>query len=90
MSKPTILKSATITLGLLLVTPVVRSQEKPTARFLLDQMAQKYSHLASYQDEGVVITTHDEGTGGRIEKLPFKTSFKRPNLFRFEWTDYFL
>jgi len=53
-------------------------------------MAAKYSRLASYQDEGVVITTYDEETGGRIEKLPFKTSFKRPNLFRFEWTDYFL
>jgi outer membrane lipoprotein-sorting protein len=77
-------------LGLLLVPAVARSQEKPTARLLLDQMAEKYSRLVSYQDDGVVITTYDEETGGRIEKLPFKTSFKRPNLFRFEWTDYFL
>ena len=83
-------RSVTITLGLLLLTPVVRSQEKPTARLLLDQMAEKYSRLVSYQDEGLVKTTFDEETGGRIEKLPFKTSFKRPNLVRFEWTDYFL
>jgi outer membrane lipoprotein-sorting protein len=88
--KPTIFRPATITLALLLVTPLVRSQQRPTARLLLDQMAEKYSHLVSYQDEGVVITTYDEETGGRIEKLPFKTLFKRPNLFRFEWTDYFL
>lgn len=85
-----ILKAVTITLGLLLVAPVVRSQQKPTARLLLNRMEEKYSHLNSYQDEGVVVTTYDEETGGRIEKLPFKTSFKRPNLFRFEWTDYFL
>lgn len=77
-------------LGLLLVTPVVRPQAKPTARLLLKRMAEKYSRLISYQDEGVVVTTYDEETGGRIEKVPFKTSFKRPNLFRFEWTDYFL
>ena len=88
--KPEILRAATITLALLLLTPVVRSQEKPTARLLLDQMAEKYSRLVSYQDEGLVKITFDEETGGRIEKLPFKTSFKRPNLVRFEWTDYFL
>lgn len=87
---PTILRSVTITLGLLLVTSVVRSQEKQKARLLLNQMAETYSRLVSYQDEGVVITTYDEETGGRIDKLPFKTFFKRPNLFRFEWTDYFL
>lgn len=80
----------TIVLGLLLLTPVVRSQTKPTAQVLLDQMAAKYSRLTSYQDEGIMKTTFDEETGGRIEKLPFKTAFKRPNLFRFEWTDYFL
>lgn len=84
------LRSATITLGVLLVTSVAKPQEKPTARLLLNQMAKTYSRLISYQDEGVVVTSYDDETGGRIEKLPFKTSFKRPNLFRFEWTDYFL
>lgn len=52
-------------------------------------MGERYSRLVSYQDDGVVITTYDKETGGRIDKLPFKTSFKRANLFRFEWTDYF-
>ena len=89
-TKSTMLRSACVTVGLLLTASVVRPQEKPTARSLLNQMAEKYSRLVSYQDEGVVVTTYDEETGGRIEKLPFKTSFKRPNLFRFEWTDYFL
>ena len=89
-TKSTMLRSACVTVGLLLTASVVRPQEKPTARSLLNQMAEKYSRLVSYQDEGEVVTTYDEETGGRIEKLPFKTSFKRPNLFRFEWTDYFL
>lgn len=85
---PTISTAVTITLALLLLTPIVRAQDKPTAQSLLNRMAEKYSHLISYQDEGIVKTTFDEETGGRIEKIPFKTSFKRPNLFRFEWTDY--
>jgi outer membrane lipoprotein-sorting protein len=55
---------------------------------ILNNMLSKYSRLASYQDEGILVTTIDEPTGGKIEKMPFKTFFKRPNLFRFEWTDF--
>lgn len=51
-------------------------------------MAQSYASCSSYQDTGVVETTYDETTSGRIEKKPFKTYFQRPALFRFEWIDY--
>jgi len=51
-------------------------------------MFKVYSRLGSYQDEGILVSTRDEPTGGTIEKMPFKTFFKRPNLFRFEWTDF--
>jgi outer membrane lipoprotein-sorting protein len=52
-------------------------------------MIQQYAQANSYQDEGVVETATHEETSGRIEKMPFKTYFKRPKLFRFEWIDYF-
>ncbi len=63
-------------------------QRKPDATKILNNMARVYSQLTSYQDEGILVTTHDEPTGGTIEKMPFKTHFKRPNLFRFEWTEF--
>ena len=61
---------------------------KPNATSILNNMFRVYSRSTSYQDEGILVTTRDEPTGGTIEKMPFKTFFKRPNLFRFEWTDY--
>ncbi|HKR15477.1 MAG TPA: DUF2092 domain-containing protein [Pyrinomonadaceae bacterium] len=67
---------------------MAQPQRKPDPQRILDNMFRVYSGLKSYQDEGIVIETRDEPTGGTIEKLPFKTSFKRPNFFRFEWTDY--
>ena len=70
------------------VVPVEAQQAKASAKTILNRMAQSYARYRSYQDEGLVITTYDEPTGGRIEKLPFKTHFKRPNLLRFEWIDY--
>lgn len=76
---------AILSSGLLTETP---AQKKPDATRILNNMFRVYSRLASYQDEGILVTTNDEETGGTIEKMPFKTFFKRPNLFRFEWTDY--
>lgn len=67
---------------------MAQAQKKPDATRILNNMFRVYSRIASYQDEGILVTTNDEPTGGTIEKMPFKTSFKRPNLFRFEWTDY--
>ena len=65
-----------------------QAQRKTDATRILTNMFRVYSRLASYQDEGILVTTNDEPTGGTIEKMPFKTFFKRPNLFRFEWTDF--
>ena len=67
---------------------IAQPQSKPDAKEIMDRMFKAYLGFASYQDEGILITTTDEPTGGTIEKMPFKTFFKRPNLFRFEWTDY--
>jgi outer membrane lipoprotein-sorting protein len=67
---------------------IAQPQRKPDAKRILNNMFRAYSRLASYRDEGILVTTNDEPTGGTIEKMPFKTFFKRPNLFRFEWTEY--
>ena len=67
---------------------MAQAQKKADATRILNNMFTVYSRLASYQDEGILVTTNDEATGGTIEKMPFKTFFKRPNLFRFEWTDF--
>lgn len=67
---------------------IAQPQNKPDAKSILDNVFKVYSRLKSYQDEGILIETRDESTGGTIEKMPFKTSFRRPNMFRFEWTDY--
>jgi len=72
-----------------LALPVIaQSQAKPDAKQILDNMFKAYSRFSSYQDEGMLVTTRDEATGGSIEKMPFKTFYKSPDLFRFEWTDY--
>src|ERR1044072_2890457 len=69
--------------------PVIAQVKKKTdATTILNKMFGVYSHLASYQDDGILVVTLDGPTGGTIEKMPFKTFFKRPGLFRFEWTDY--
>ena len=67
---------------------VAQAQRKTDATRILNNMSRVYSRLASYQDEGILVITDDEATGGTIEKMPFKTFFRRPNLFRFEWTDF--
>lgn len=69
--------------------PVIsQTQTKPDATRILNNMFSVYARAASYQDEGILVTTTDTPTGGVIEKMPFKTFFKRPSLFRFEWTDF--
>lgn len=76
---------ATLSFGL----PVMAQPQRQTeAKRILNNVFRVYSRLASYQDEGILITTKDEATGGTIEKMPFKTFFKRPELIRFEWIDF--
>ena len=69
---------------------MAQAQRRTDATTILNNMSRVYSRLTSYQDEGVLVTTKDEPTGGTIEKMPFKSFFKRPNLLRFEWTEYTL
>jgi outer membrane lipoprotein-sorting protein len=86
----TTLRSLALVIAILLLgsPAMAQAQRKIDATRILDNMYRAYSRLASYQDEGTLITTNDEPTGGTIEKMPFKTFFRRPDLFRFEWTDY--
>jgi len=67
---------------------VAQTPRRTDATSILSNMFRVYSRLASYQDEGILVTTNDEPTGGTIEKMPFKTFFKRPHLFLFEWTEF--
>jgi hypothetical protein len=64
-------------------------QNKITPQLIMKRMAQRYANCSSYQDIGVVETTHNEATSARVERMPFKTYFARPRFFRFEWIDYF-
>lgn len=61
---------------------------KLTPEVILKKTAARYATYSSYSDVGVVITTYDEATRGRIEKQPFSLFFNRPNRFRVEWLDY--
>ena len=64
-------------------------QRKITPQLIMKRMAQRYASCSSYQDVGVVETTYNEANSARIERMPFKTYFTRPQFFRFEWVDYF-
>ncbi len=66
------------------------AQKQVSAKSILQRVALKYSSLTSYEDDGIVVTTYEEQTSGRIEKLPFKLLFKRPGRFYFEWIDYYV
>lgn len=67
---------------------IAQARRNTNATTILNNMFSMYSRLTSYQDDGILVVTLDGPTGGTIEKMPFKTFFKRPSLFRFEWTDY--
>jgi outer membrane lipoprotein-sorting protein len=65
------------------------SSRKPDPKAIIARMTQRYGTVSSYEDIGVVVNTTERDSGGSIEKKPFKIFFTRPNLFRFEWIDYF-
>jgi hypothetical protein len=47
---------------------MAQAQRKIDATRILNKVFTVYSRLASYQDEGILVTTNDEATGGAIEK----------------------
>ena len=55
---------------------------------ILYQLAQAYSHFESYSDTGSVTTVfHPNTEEQRERKFQFKTAFRRPSSFRFEWIE---
>lgn len=54
-------------------------------QFVLSSVGLKYASCKSYSDEGVIETIDIEG---QPVFLSFKTSFVRPDNYRFEWQDW--
>ena len=57
-----------------------------TAQVIVENMAAQYANAPSYQDTGVVLDVKGEADDRGERAIKFKTSFARPNLFRFERT----
>ncbi len=57
----------------------------PTPQAILARMAERYSSASTYQDTGVVETVVEGASPRRSTDVSFKTIFKRPRKFRFEW-----
>jgi len=61
--------------------------EDPTAKQILDRMAQAYADCKSYKDSGVVKTVFIDASGSRTVEKPFTTALVRPDHFRFEYRE---
>ena len=57
-----------------------------TAEEILDRMAKVYADCKSYSDSGTVKTTYFQTNRTWTEEKAFKTSFVRPDRFRFEYS----
>jgi outer membrane lipoprotein-sorting protein len=87
-----ILRSSLLALlgtGLVLTASAAQTKasESPSARQILDQMAQVYAGCTSYRDSGVVRTVFVSVRGNRTVEKPFTTAFVRPDRFRFEYRE---
>ena len=61
--------------------------DDPSPKQILDRMAKAYADCKTYRDSGVVKTLFVQDTGNRTDEKPFKTSFVRPDQFRFEYKE---
>ena len=62
------------------------AQAQPSAKRIMESVAQVYASCRSYQDRGVIQTEYRDGrTKPRTETLSFKTAFVRSDRFRFEF-----
>lgn len=57
-----------------------------TVDSIMRKMVKAYADASSYQDEGVTLS-HDPAKPGP-DQILFATLFKRPTLFRFDWTSH--
>ncbi len=57
------------------------------AELLLKKVHEKYLSLETYQDEGVLVRTKTFPDRKEEQRTEFRTLFKRPVLFRFEWSE---
>jgi hypothetical protein len=61
--------------------------DKPTAREILDRMAETYANCKSYRDKGVTKPTSEPTPSDSARAARFSTAFVRPDRFRFEYVD---
>jgi len=62
--------------------------EELDAQEILRRTAAAYRLFETYQDTGYVYSIHNPGKPDeRHSSLAFKTTFQRPDLFRFEWRE---
>ncbi|HEY9773970.1 MAG TPA: hypothetical protein V6C81_09195 [Planktothrix sp.] len=55
-------------------------------RDVIQQLGVPYGRCRSYEDQGLVENIIDPGTSNeRRERIQFRTAFRRPLFFRFEW-----
>ena len=62
--------------------PDAQISDQPSSAELLARVGESYNRLDSYQDEGVSVTTYNNG---RTTELHFTTAFTRQGRFRFEF-----
>jgi outer membrane lipoprotein-sorting protein len=55
---------------------------------IIQNMAERYAALSSYQDSGVVETVSEGALPRRNTDVFFKSYFTRPGKLRFEWMEY--
>jgi outer membrane lipoprotein-sorting protein len=59
--------------------------DDPSAKQILDRMAEVYADCKSYRDSGMVKTLFIMAEGKETIEKPFTTAFVRPDRFRFEF-----
>ena len=61
-----------------------RNTQPVNSQSILQTLTDTYAALKSYQDNGVVLTQFPDKD--KPDEIHFSTWFKRPRLFRFDWT----
>ncbi|HTS18760.1 MAG TPA: hypothetical protein VMP11_14395 [Verrucomicrobiae bacterium] len=67
-------------------TAALADNPAPTAQQVLSQMGMTYRNCSCYEDSGVVETVFTSSSRVWTNTKPFEIHFRRPALFRFEFT----